>query len=387
MQKIFHIVIDDKFIDMGLRQFEEVAPGLNYPVILGRKRALQYVRNEALNFLSVDDAARSLGSSECAAVVFHSLPDAHLPLLRSVPEGKPVFWLGWGYDYYARLLAKAYPEGLLLPQTRSLLTQLPSSGVFSKLNRISRAIARRVLGKTARFTPEMLSRIDYFCPVLDTEYRMVRELNPGFAPQYLGWNYGTVEDDLAVKSESRLGLDILVGNSATPENNHLEIFDLLRGRGDLQGRRIIVPLSYGDAAYREKIIAAGHEYFGDRFQPLMAFMPNTQYIDLLNSCGYVIFNHLRQQAMGNTLIMMMKGARVFMHSQSPAYRWLTDKGAVIDETDSLSGMHPRELEPLDPEARRVNAEFVGSHWGREAQKEKTRKLIEVALGRSGRMTG
>ena len=45
-------------------------------------------------------------------------------------------------------------------------------------------------------------------------------------------------------------------------------------------------------------------YFWRKFKPLVDFMPFDEYLNLLAKVDIAIFNHKRQQAMGNTTILL-----------------------------------------------------------------------------------
>lgn len=382
-KKIIHIVIDDKFIDMGLREFEAVMPGIHVPVIVSKPRELRYVKNKYIEFHSLVDVRALIKSPECSTVIFHSLGD--LTLLTHIPMNVKVIWLGWGYDYYDRLLSDFFPEGLLLPATKSLMMQKPDAPWHLKATQKAKNLIKRILYKPPS-QQSALQRVDLFSPVLDVEYQLARQLNPWFRPDYLPWNYGTVEDDLASDAEANmpLGQNILVGNSATAENNHIEVFDYLIRHVDISGRKIFVPLSYGDEWYRDQVIARGRELFGDQFVPLMNFMSRSSYIDLLQSCGFVFMNHLRQQALGNICIMMLKGAKLYMNPDSVLYKWLKARGAIIDtvvpaEAGSSNADQKLRLSPLSDTERMQNRKVIEAWWGREAQRQKTLDLVSYAL--------
>lgn len=382
-QFIAHIVVDDKFIDMAVREFEAVAPGANRWMILGRKRPLRFVKSAMIDNYSIGAAKALINSNECGAVVFHSLPDA--TILPQISRSKRVVWLGWGYDYYDRLLAGAYPNGLLLPETRSLMCQAPAASHWRAFRARARVAINRALGRSVPFCPEMLSRVDIFSPVIDIEFHLIRELNPWFRPIYVPWNYGTVEDDLLENSEIArpLGRNILVGNSASPENNHLEVFRCITQHVCLTDRKIVVPLSYGNEWYKRRLIAIGREMFGDQFVPLTDFMPKSAYFRHLQSCGHVFMNHIRQQALGNLCIMMLKGASIYMNPESPLYRWLIEKGAVIRSISTLNrstAEHTHDLPPLAASEQAANAAMIRAHWGQRFQRAKTRELVDIALG-------
>jgi dTDP-N-acetylfucosamine:lipid II N-acetylfucosaminyltransferase len=381
---IVHIVPDDKFIDMACRELEAVAPGRHRFVALGDLRPLRYVKATPVEFLALPEARALLHSDACAAICYHSL-DGGLALIGDLPAGKKALWLGWGYDYYRRLLSGAYPGGLLLPITSELVKTKPKPepGVRA-LGALGLSLARRLLGVSVGFDPGLLARFTHFSPVIEPEYRMARELNPWFRPEYVAWNYGTVEDDMSAGLEvvGASGDDILVGNSATAENNHAEVFDLIGAAADLADRKIIVPLSYGDEWYKEKIIDIGRRKLGGRFVPLTDFLPKEEYIPLLRSCGHVFMNHLRQQALGTICIMMLQGSRIYLNPRNPLYRWFSSKGAAVSSVQELAD-NPIErrgrLRPLAEDLRQQNIDVVKNHWGREIQREKTRRLVETLL--------
>ena len=385
---IYHLVVDDKFIDMALREFEAVAQGQNQAIILGEPRELKYIKNTDVVFMDAARLKQAFRSGDCQAVIFHTLHEWSLPLLAAVPEGKPTVWLGWGFDYYGRLLSAAYPNGLLLPRTAALRKQLRQEGLsFQKLptkvvNRL-RSLLAKLLGRSVAFSSNSLNRLDYFIPIIEPEYTLARSLNPWFKAKYVCWNYGTVEDDMSngtmVASHGR---DILIGNSASFENNHLELFELLAMHLDLEGRKLVTPLSYGNPWYAEKVIAEGTRLFGGQFVPLTDFLPKEQYIEILDSCGHVFMNHLRQQALGNICIMMLKGAKIYLNPVNPLYTWLTEKGAFVESIDgSIHGSHQesKTLRAYSDLQRNANRQIIMNHWGRKAQREKTKRLIDVAF--------
>jgi len=378
---VVHVVLDDKFIDAAYREFELVAPGVGIYVIPGRQRQLSYI-HEAKVFFATDKEMKQLFASKCCkAVVFHTLNDWALKYLEWIPQSKKVIWLGWGYDYYDRLLSEGFPGGLFQKQTTRLLQS--TSLIRVVLDHLRKKL-RYLFGRDKGYRPELLARVDCFSPVLDIEYDMAIKFNPSFCPEYLAWNYGTAEDDYWVgsKETKHLGNDILVGNSATPANNHIEVFSYLHRHVDWHGRKIIVPLSYGDDWYKRKIVDIGRNMFGDAFFPLLNYLDKQSYVSLLDTCGYVFMNHIRQQAMGNIIVMLQKGAKIFLNENGLMWRWFLDKGAAVQHftcsDEEFSGVLI-QLEPLEKGDVYRNIEFVKRLWGRDAQRAKTRQFMKYAL--------
>ncbi len=369
---------------MAIREFDAIAPGKHFLVLLGKKRNLQFIKKTSVNFMSLKEAKALLQSDKCDAVIFHSLPNYFLPLLNSISSKKKVFWLGWGYDYYVRLLSPAYSNGLLLQKTKALLQQYHKREVLKRLIYSIKSFIKPTVDCSSIYQQNLIKRIDYFCPVIEPEYQIAKKLNPWFSAKYLCWNYGTVEDDLSDGNELFIsGNNILIGNSATFENNHLDAFDYLIKNYDITGRKIIVPLSYGNEWYAKKVADEGRRLFGKNFIPLFNFLPKDEYLKLLDSCGHVFMYHLRQQALGNICIMMQKGAKVYLNRDNPLSEWFSTKKAHFENTDNTSGQLyiKKQLFALNKKEKIKNRQVILNHWGREIQRKRTQTLVSIALER------
>lgn len=106
---------------------------------------------------------------------------------------------------------------------------------------------------------------------------------------------------------------IQIGNSADPTNNHLDIFKKLEVYSD-KNIKIICPLSYGDEDYKNKVINEGKKIFGNKFNPLLKFMDIKEYLEVLSEIDVAIFNHKRQQAVGNITSLLGFGKKVYIRS-------------------------------------------------------------------------
>ena len=122
------------------------------------------------------------------------------------------------------------------------------------------------------------------------------------------------------------GLTILIGNSADPSNNHIEAMEKLLPYKE-QDIKIYVPLSYGDQEHAKKVIDQGSRMFGDKFSPITTFMSFDQYLSFLKGIDIAIFNHKRQQAMGNTITLLGLGKTVYMRDD--VSQWQFFKGLCV----------------------------------------------------------
>ena len=130
-------------------------------------------------------------------------------------------------------------------------------------------------------------------------------------------------------------LIIMVGNSATPTNNHSAAFDILYACRN-ENIKIVCPLSYGIPDYAQTVEAAGRAMFGEHFSAITDYMPLQKYLELLNQVDIAIFSHTRQQAMGNTIALLGSGKTVFLNQNTTQWDFFRDKGIHVGDLQSFS---------------------------------------------------
>ena len=114
-------------------------------------------------------------------------------------------------------------------------------------------------------------------------------------------------------------ITILVGNSATESNQHVQVFKMLK-RYINESFEVLCPLSYGDDSYRKEIIKVGLELFGDRFHPLTDYMDLESYYKMLAKCSVAIMNNNRQQAMGTINALIALKCKVYIRKDTPMWK-------------------------------------------------------------------
>lgn len=361
--KIVHLAPDEKFVPLVQVLFEEAFPGRNtYLVPRPRSGSLKYVAdltNVRLRRSIYFKLARLLARQVRAAdlLVVHGMTPLFAKALRAVRPECVVVWVGWGFDYY-RLLEDQL-GGLLLDKTARLEPEVTRSR--------DRPKPRKPLPIVS-----VAARIDAFS-VNPSEVDLLRAVLPALRATYHALPSFTVEDIFDRGAALMAGPDILVGNSASLSNNHLEAFDMLL---PLVGsdRRLVVPLSYGNTRYAERVAQAGSERFAERFVPLRTWMPIEAYNEQMRSCGFVVMNHRRQKAVGTIGAALYKGAKVFLRPENPLFGFYAGLGAVIHSTEALEQGDPQALVPLPEADRRRNREVIYARWGRPSVLAAIRRL-------------
>lgn len=298
-------------------------------------------------------------------VVAHGMNAYAAVAFNFAPRNSVRIWSGWGFDYYGN---NDDPHaGLLKSATLSLVKgQRSNEGKSPRVKRVARKIVTSIVEKAA-------GKTDYFSAPIPSDFNVFRRRYVEFSGEYSQLNYGDVSETFSIGPKMGGGCNILVGNSASAPNNHLEVFQAL-SKHDLAGRKIIVPLSYGDSDYRGRVVNSGRALLGEAFQPLIDFLPLKEYSSVLASCNVVIMNHLRQQALGNIGAAIFNGAHVFLDPSNPVYGFFKGRGAIVYPTDDLM-THPLPVGSLPDSSLALNRAVLEGFWGRDQVRANVEHLI------------
>ena len=384
---ILNIVPDEKFLPFLQGLFEEAAPGENlWRVFTDKPKSAFAVKAEGMEIINDEYYAsekfkNDLLLSDC--VIFHSQflsSRKKLVVLSRIPKHMPIIWRGWGFDYYPILQVDGLR--LFMPETSSLMKG-PNETINEHIGRHPIKILKGIFYKKARqaISNRFIARINYFSCCVPDDFESLKRVMPTFKAQFLPLNYYSAEDIFlrGVGLQNLTGHDILLRNSSNPTNNHIEAMRALSKLG-MYGRKVIVPLNYGDMSYQKKIIRAGKDILGKSFYPLTDYMPLPEYNQLISGCGNLIMNHIRQQAIGNISSALLRGGKVFLRSENPIYKYYTRMGVkLFPFSDAIT------IEDLDVSLNQneviKNKEIMLGMWSR-VQGIKNVKTIAL-LGKQG----
>jgi hypothetical protein len=391
--KFIHIFDDDKFIDPTIQLFEEVIPHESiYYVNKLKNSDFKYVKSS--NVIRVDlsiqqekkDLLQFINSNTSHVVFLHALESNKQNLVFEILPIIKKVWFIWGYDLYSNW--SLLKQNIYEPNTQSLLnlktdlkTKLihnPFSFYLFQKRHLVKKISKKAYNilSNAFDTPfyRAAQLIDYVVPVVPTEYHIIKKMN--LPAQYAPFTYGCIEDLLGDKINERVNNqpNILVGNSADPSNNHLEVF-LELSKLDLQDRKVYVPLSYsGNSQYKENVLQVGRELLGSNFYPLLDFMTLEEYNKILLSCGTLIFNHVRQQGVGNIITLGYLGATLFLNAKSPVYSYYQSLGMKIF---TIQEVFSQLSNTLEEQQLKNNQKMLFSLYSRSAVHDKIKTLVQM----------
>lgn len=307
-----HIGADEKFYRLAREQFSNIE-------YLHNIYYLKSNINKRLDNLIVIDSFKALFNEISKipyfALILHSrcgIPEFYF---KKIPREKIIVWISFGFDLYSdtsflHLDRTPLKYPLFKSKTIHYLCKHPISYILRRIF----VIWKHKLGYSF-----FMKRIDYVSTRLHIEFELLSVEYPhakNFSFSYIG-----KEDVLTTKIHDLNDSNrILVGNSASIENNHFDLFERIRCSNLTKKYNLIVPINYGNELYKKEVEKKGVKYFGKNIELLKNFIPYKEYVQLLSSCKVGIMGHLRQQALGNIELLILNGAKIFVYKDSVIYK-------------------------------------------------------------------
>ncbi|MDA3834256.1 MAG: TDP-N-acetylfucosamine:lipid II N-acetylfucosaminyltransferase [Spirochaetales bacterium] len=379
---IIHLVRDEKFIDFFSKKIKGVSSDTHLYVVHVEDPS------QKLSFIKETEVCKKVGDkyfcskemeddlSGCDVLVVHFLTVQAARMVLKAASHVKVVWSGWGADYYC--LLSGGQRALYGSETRKIIKDIDRARIISNPFNIARIMSRplRKIYLLRKFIFPAIKRVNLFSSPLPVDYDLLRQcIGKYFSAKYVQLNYGDCKSTFATGSKGLKG-NILVGNSASATNNHLEVFNILK-RINLEGRKVIVPLSYGDPVYRDHVIKYGHRILGEHFCPIVNFMPLTEYNNLIGSCSVVIMNQFRQQALGNIGSVLCGGSKLYLNRRNVTFDFLSDRGAIIFSIDDMVIGSDDFFCELSLEQKKINENVINSFWSEDIVDDNFMKFISV----------
>lgn len=222
----------------------------------------------------------------------------------------------------------------------------------------------------------LISRLGGVITPLEQDYQLARQVYGAKAPCYycLGPNSVICRESLGgLEGIPHEGVNILVGNSADSENNHMFLLDQLKGYSE-ENIRLYLPLSYGDQAYADQVGRYAKELFGDKAVPMRDFMPLDRYLEFLRSVDVAVYAHKRQQAFSSIVQLVPMGVKVYLDPVSSIWDFMQENKVQVFDVHTLEqGLLPL----LDPETKENNRKNICDRCSWENMLREWKTVFEV----------
>ncbi|MGC9374924.1 MAG: TDP-N-acetylfucosamine:lipid II N-acetylfucosaminyltransferase [Bacteroidales bacterium] len=387
---ILHICDDNVFFKEIFLQFEIAAPGLSTYIINkpGYLNIKAYTNNK--NVLLTENIIENIdnvlmNNKNIKIIIIHGLTNEKVKIVNRYYQKYKFLWVFWGADglYLNRFKNKWFSQ-----ETRVLL-KINKIITISLVSAIKNLFSNTILyqlfyylckGKYNSDYEKVLAikRMNYIAPVIPDDYYLLRskiKVNAQLVP----FSIGSLNTLAPIKKMTvETGGNILLGNSADPSNNHIDVLKLLKKYK--YDRKVFCPLSYGDTNYRSILVKEGIKLLSHNFIPLFKFLPLEKYHEIINSCDIVVMNHYRQQAMGTIISALYQGKKVFLNDKNYAKRYFERIGVKTYSVQKalVSTILNNDFKEIN-RIKVNNMKQLEKHYSHEAVIHKTKALIDIVL--------
>ena len=326
MIHFLHIVRDDKFTEATIKGFNNNPQIASKYIIFKKRDKFKYLKENqrVIVFEDKKNFIREIESDSYDVLFFHSLPPTSYWMIKYIPSDKVVIWWAWGYDIYGGLFGTR-----LFIQLDTLKEQ---TMILSKQIKVKR-LFKEFVGKLwisflfSIYHDKIVKRIDYFEPVRDMDFQLMCEQVPGFSAKEFYHYFSSYGNKPFLNRSLLKHQSILIGNSASLIGNHVDVWEAIKGELP-QDVKVIMPLSYGDKDYAQKV-KAKISTSSIKIEILDSFLPRDEYFALVDNCAYAFFGSIRQHAMGNIYHALNNDIKVFLYKDSVMYNYLIKMGFVV----------------------------------------------------------
>jgi len=365
---IVHLFDDQKFVDITINNFDKINSSINRYIVFSKSNKLKYVHNTDRVFVLNNSSYKikhEIIFKDCSLLVIHFLTPLKSYIIKKAPPNVRVLWSTWGADFYDMFHDYNIYENL----TKRLISK-NNLFQFRKLNiyNLYHLLKYRIL--PIKNENQVLSKIEYLSTVLPDEYDLITK-RFSFNPKYIDFNYGI--NDFDNLKQYSLANKVLIGNSATYSNNHLDVFKKIKN----SNCEFICPLNYGGQDYKQYqkiIIQNGTFYFKKKITFLTEFLALEEYNNILLECNSAIMFHIRQQALANIFKLLFLGIRLFLNRKSILYNYFIDQGAIIFNLENDIDLLGKELSIKE---KHKNKLFVMKLRGKKVIEKKYQNIIDL----------
>lgn len=231
-------------------------------------------------------------------VIIHDYSSFIFPIILFVHRKRIEFsWVIWGWDLYS-LSEKTFKNSI----------RKYALGYFSKVH---------------GFKQDFRYLKDYYNKELEFKEFV-------YSPPTLELNINNSFDSSNIKNNS-----ILVGHSASLDNNHIECLNYICKHID-KSFKVYCILSYGGSSkYIDLVEKKGYELFGNRFIPIFNFMSPNEFNSFLDSIKFAILFNKRQSAVGFIYSCLSRGVQIALFKSSTPFEYLTSRGIILNDIRSI----------------------------------------------------
>ena len=241
-------------------------------------------------------------------LIVHSMPPVMKALKIKRKFRKKIIWRTWGHDIGFRTDASLSVKN------------------FSKkaLNYLWRREVRSFIGIGVANVVDVINLQKHFGDVKT------------FGMAYPHGNYKDRCEQLKAEAIPSDGCaNILVGHSAHPADNHIAILEKLTPCLQEGKAKCFLVLSYGEDAYRDRVVSYVEEHQLPNVEIIRDFMERDDYIRFLNRMDAAVFDSKGSYALGNITILLRLGKKIYLNENGILAEAFRKEHVPYGRTDTL----------------------------------------------------
>lgn len=207
-----------------------------------------------------------------------------------------------------------------------------------------------------------IKRVKYISSYIYGDFKLCQQVYNTKAKYFKSWYPYTVNDKVKsmplIKKKFNSRINVMLGNSGDPSNNYFNLVDKIEKFKD-ENIMFHFMLSYGA---KEDFISELKSYAESKLNNKFAFITKSldfeDYIDFINSIDICIFNHNRQQGLGNINLLLCLGKKIFIRSVTTPFEHYASSGIKIFDTDSIESFSFVEFCQFEEKHRVLNKEKI-----------------------------
>lgn len=374
---ILHVFSDEKFIDRHMKVFESGNFHNECAILKKHHTYAGKFRHQITHIYPNNKAYIELckRKESYKIVIVYFLDENKIRLINDIKNSNTkVLWWFYGAEIYS--LPKLKYQ-FLSEETQKLLGfinfGINTNNIKSKLkNIVLKFLVRKSFNEQIH---DVVKKIDYFVWYNKFEYNFLNSKLGNILPPFLQAVFSDNIGDVSLPNR-RNEMTIMVGNSRSPFNNHVNILKLLEKTS--YNENVIIPFSYGtNNRYVERLKLESKKY-----KLKIVFMEDyvtfEEYVDTVSKCSAMIFNSYRQMALGNIFIGIRCGLKIYLNEKNPVYSWLISMGFSVSsiQKDLEINLINKNLQ-IDEKSAQINLLLYRKLMSTTHNQEFLKKLVSL----------
>lgn len=261
-------------------------------------------------------------------VVFNSICETRIQILLKLNPKVKTFLRFFGNELYPFYSEKFHSKATLDSHRINRNKKSFLGNVFYSFKRRVKILLSKEYTVKLDNQKQIYKKLDAILIINNFEYKELCKLF--YLPKLIERQFTDENMILEVKNYPNKSNRIIIGNSRSTSNNHLDVIDIINQSNYASDIEFNFFWSYGfEGTYSQKVRSDASIIKNVKF--IEKFLSLQEFEMLYETTAALIINSYRQHAVGNIITAMQYGCKVYLNKRSSTYHWLKSKGFLVSE--------------------------------------------------------